>query len=308
MTNYASFKEVLISYFNRYPYTLLPLYTKAYKNPLIVALKSALRHYPFTAYLKNGDKVIITGKGYKIASYYAFLYLSHKKGKKINIIDMDENTIKVIYDTHEIIFKDYTAGDVIGVYVKEEYQDINVKDKTIIDCGAAIGDSAIYFSLKGAKRVIAIEAYPKIAKVAEENVKLNNLTNIQIVNAACGIDGFITVDSRLGGGPTPLINTNNGYTVPSYSLKSIIKNFQIEKGSVLKLDCEGCEYDFILNEDISTLEYFDQIIMEYHYGYSLLKGKLENAGFKVKVTKPELCDNQFRRGLILGKLYAFRES
>ncbi|WP_238527832.1 hypothetical protein [Saccharolobus islandicus] len=53
MTNYASFKEVLISYFNRYPYTLLPLYTKAYKNPLIVALKSALRHYPFTAYLKK---------------------------------------------------------------------------------------------------------------------------------------------------------------------------------------------------------------------------------------------------------------
>ncbi len=68
MTNYASLKEVLISYFNRYPYTLLPLYTKAYKNPLIVALKSALRHYPFTAYLKNGDKVTITGKGYKIAS------------------------------------------------------------------------------------------------------------------------------------------------------------------------------------------------------------------------------------------------
>jgi len=249
----------------------------------------------------------VTGKGYKIASYYAFLYLAQKKGKEINIIGIDENTIKVIYGTDEIIFKDYTAGDVIGVYVKEEYQDINVKDKTVIDCGAAIGDSAIYFSLKGAKRVIAIEAYPKIAKVAEENVKLNNLTNIQIVNAACGIDGFITVDSRLGGGPTPLINTNNGYTVPSYSLKSIIKNFQIEKGSVLKLDCEGCEYYFILNEDNSILEYFDQIAMEYHYGYSLLKRKLENAGFKVKVTKPELWNTQYNKGLILGKLYAFKE-
>jgi hypothetical protein len=47
--------------------------------------------------------------------------------------------------------------------------------------------------------------------------------------------------------------------------------------------------------------------MEYHYGYSLLKRKLENAGFKVKVTKPELCNNQFRRELILGKLYAFKE-
>ena len=237
MTNYASFKEILLSYFNRYPYTLLTLYKKAYKNPLIVALKSSLRHYPFTAKLKNGDKVVVTGKGYKIASYYAFLYLARKKGKEINIIGIDENTIKVIYGTDEIIFKDYTTGDVIGVYVKEEYQDLNVKNKTVIDCGAAIGDSAIYFLLKGAKRVIALEAYPKVAKIAEENMKLNNFTSIQIINAACGIDGNVAVDSKLGGGPTPLINSNNGYTISSYSLKSIIKKFQVEKGSVLKLDC-----------------------------------------------------------------------
>ncbi|WP_240872276.1 hypothetical protein [Acidianus infernus] len=82
MANYASFIEVLISNFNSYPYTLFPLYAKAYKNPLIVALKSLLRHYPFVVELKNGEKVLVTGKGYKIASYYAFLYLARKKGKK----------------------------------------------------------------------------------------------------------------------------------------------------------------------------------------------------------------------------------
>ncbi|WP_240872274.1 hypothetical protein [Acidianus infernus] len=52
--------------------------------------------------------------------------------------------------------KDYTKGDIIGVYIKEEYQDVNVKDKTVIDCGATIRDSVIYFSLKGVKRVMAI--------------------------------------------------------------------------------------------------------------------------------------------------------
>lgn len=51
--NYTSFKEVLISNLNRYPYTFFPLYAKAYKNPLRVAFKLLLRQYPFTAELKN---------------------------------------------------------------------------------------------------------------------------------------------------------------------------------------------------------------------------------------------------------------
>ncbi|BAB67059.1 FkbM family methyltransferase [Sulfurisphaera tokodaii] len=214
--------------------------------------------------------------------------------------------VKLIYNDHEVILRNYRARDFIGVFVNEDYELADVKGKTVIDCGAAIGDSSIYFALKGAKRVISFEAYPSIAKIAEQNIKLNDIENVLIVNAACGKDETMLVDPRLGGGPTPLIRVANGAKIPSYSLKSIIQKFQIEEGSVLKIDCEGCEYDFILREDETTLAYFSQIIMEYHHGYNELKKKLEKAGFRVKVSKPVLCHNTFGK-LILGKLYAYKD-
>jgi hypothetical protein len=50
-----------------------------------------------------------------------------------------------------------------------------VEDKTIVDIGAYIGDTAIYFALLGAKRVIAFEPYPLLYRILLENINLNNL-------------------------------------------------------------------------------------------------------------------------------------
>lgn len=45
-------------------------------------------------------------------------------------------------------------------------------------------------------------------------------------------------------------------------LSDIIKNYNIHT-DVLKMDCEGCEYDIILN-DYTTVSKFEQIAFEYH--------------------------------------------
>ena len=47
---------------------------------------------------------------------------------------------------------------------------------------------------------------------------------------------------------------------------------------MLKMDCEGCEYDSILNTDDEILKKFSTIILEYHYGYQNLVEKLETTG------------------------------
>jgi len=54
------------------------------------------------------------------------------------------------------------------------YDSLNVKDRVVIDVGAFVGDSAVYFALKGAKRVIAVEPHPGAFAEMLENVKLNN--------------------------------------------------------------------------------------------------------------------------------------
>lgn len=77
-----------------------------------------------------------------------YIYFT-KKVKNVDITDVDENTIKVNFNGGNIISKNYTAGDIIGVYVKDIYENVDVNGRTVIDCGAAVRDSAIYFSLRG---------------------------------------------------------------------------------------------------------------------------------------------------------------
>jgi len=50
-----------------------------------------------------------------------------------------------------------------------------LKNKSVLDIGAFIGDSAIYFILKGAKKVYTIEPHPDAYNEMLENIKLNNM-------------------------------------------------------------------------------------------------------------------------------------
>lgn len=52
------------------------------------------------------------------------------------------------------------------------------------------------------------------------------------------------------------------------------------------MDCEGCEYNSLLSLDKNTLQSFDEIMLEYHYGCTDLKKFLEENGYSVKCTTP----------------------
>ena len=77
---------------------------------------------------------------------------------------------------------------------------------------------------------------------------------------------------------------------------------------MLKIDCEGCEYNSILNTPNEVLRNFEQIMIEYHYGYLNLKKKLEEAGFKVKASFPRYFFNDRVQNphMLSGYLYAQR--
>ena len=45
------------------------------------------------------------------------------------------------------------------VFLNEAYPFLPVNGKTVIDIGGYIGDTAIYFIMKGAKKVIALEPF-----------------------------------------------------------------------------------------------------------------------------------------------------
>jgi len=73
--------------------------------------------------------------------------------------------------------------------------------------------------------------------------------------------------------------------------------------AVLKIDCEGCEYEVILNSSKTTLRKFSHILVEYHYGYKNIKKKLEKCGFQVSVTEPRYTlDTKMHIGLLNAKI------
>ncbi len=71
--------------------------------------------------------------------------------------------------------------------------------------------------------------------------------------------------------------------VRMYTLGSLIREFGVGGGAVLKMDCEGCEYEAILKAYSGDLAVFGQVVIEYHNGYESLRKKLESAGFETTI-------------------------
>jgi hypothetical protein len=143
-------------------------------------------------------------------------------------------------------------GTIIEIFHYGEYEPLNVEGRVVVDVGAYIGDSAIYFALKGARKVIAIEPHPGAFAEMLDNIKLNNLEGV-----------IIPVNAGLASKPGKIYIENVG-AVPAVTLSELISRFGVDPNdAVLKMDCEGCEFDIILN-DYEHVKLFKELILEYH--------------------------------------------
>ena len=161
-----------------------------------------------------------------------------------------------------------STGPIDEIFLNEFYKLLDVKGAEVLDIGAAIGDTAIYFSMKGAHRITAYEQEKVLAESAQKNLRSNGISNAEVIN-----------------------ETATSNTIDIFAKKNGIRK-------VLKIDCEGGEYDMILNA--KRLKAYDQIMLEYHHGYLNLKGKLEGLGFKLNIGRPHLSSN----GDITGYIHA----
>jgi len=159
-------------------------------------------------------------------------------------------------------------GTIIEIFHYGEYEPLGVEGRVVVDVGAYIGDSAIYFALKGARKVIAIEPHPGAFAEMLENIKLNNMENVIIpVNAGLASKpGEVCVED-VDTSSTEFIYHRPGdcpNAAPAVTLSELINRFNIDiDNAVLKMNCEGCEYDVILN-DYEHVRLFRELILEYH--------------------------------------------
>ncbi|MDT7867380.1 MAG: FkbM family methyltransferase [Acidianus sp.] len=190
-------------------------------------------------------------------------------GKKvsINIIpegaSLEVNGISVAFNFHCV------SDALADVFVKGEYEVPEVlsglRGRDVIDVGASVGDSTLYFILNGARKVIAVEPLPNVARCAEENLKLSGATDkIKVINAALSNE-LVSVpcnyDLPLSLGFSTL-KSNGPCRVPGVSLGDLIN--MVDDPYLLKMDCEGCEAQVILGPERERLRAFEHIILETH--------------------------------------------
>lgn len=177
------------------------------------------------------------------------------------------------FTEHKVRFLSYTfiVPDVPSfvwqfkeMFVDKMYKFESNKDAPLIyDCGANIGMSVLYFKTIFPKaRIKAFEADPKICKYLKENIKRNNINNVEIVNKAIWIDNDgVEFNSEGADGGSIYGSLNKKIKVKSIKLQDLLKN-EIEV-DMLKMDIEGAEVD-IFNNLKDVLKSIKNIFVEYH--------------------------------------------
>jgi FkbM family methyltransferase len=178
-----------------------------------------------------------------------------------------------------------------GILQDDEYRlrSMYPIDGWLIDVGAHIGTVAIAAALDNPDlRVVAVEALPENAAIIVDNVARNNLTDRVFVEAAGATNDRrktvkVTYNARNEGDEVVpagyldqcryvgnIFQKHPGISidtveVPGLSLSAILRKYAIDHVSVLKIDCEGCEWQFLRSKDIGRVE---EIVGEYHDAFT----------------------------------------
>jgi FkbM family methyltransferase len=143
----------------------------------------------------------------------------------------------------------------------------------VMDIGAGIGDYSIHVAFgKPNVQVFAFEPYPGSFALLRENLALNKMDNVQTFQQAVWrTTGQLSLDIASGEplqirshNLNTLVEDNQGLSVDAVSLESALSILNMTRLDLLKMDCEGAEYEILLNTPPAILRMVERIIMEYH--------------------------------------------
>jgi FkbM family methyltransferase len=172
------------------------------------------------------------------------------------------------------------------------------ENPVIVDVGGYIGDFSLYAAHELGARVVVYEPTPENYALLKENVALNGLEDrITSLNAGVGAaDGSLTLNVTRGDGALHVSgflysDSSEQITVPSVSLCTVFAENALTRIDLLKIDCEGGEYDIIDSMTDPLFEQIDRIVFEYHTipGYrdklETVKKRLVSAGYRITEDK-----------------------
>ena len=176
------------------------------------------------------------------------------------------------------------------IFVDKSYEfRTDVNNPVIIDCGANVGMSALFFGTEypGAT-VIAFEADPIISNYLNNNIIKNKIDNVQVINKAVWINnGDLEFASEGSDGGSVHSLSGKKIKIKSIRLKEIIESYT--SVDMLKMDIEGAERE-VINDCKDVLHKVKNIFIEYHDFFnerqylSRLTSILEENGFRYYIS------------------------
>lgn len=259
-----------------------------YKNWLEIVINWAVRRP--TARLMTRQGWVISGR----AADFVTLALLDSRGWRISSYDGEHITFTSSRESLRIKCRCRNGADVAHlaeVFVSKVYGD-SLNKGTVIDIGMSSGESAIYFASRGAKLVIGLEPFTESYEMALENIKLNKMEDkvLPLHMALSSKDGdadlniarkFPNVNSLALRPAISRASFDSMENVRTIRLETLFARQKVSRLDLLKLDCEGCEYDCISSDSLEILKSVDEIIIEFHNGLGSLPDVLKGAGFEV---------------------------
>ena len=181
----------------------------------------SLLKYRMTAYIKNISPIPV---------------LYNKANCNINMPKIKDSNGKLI--SSDVFLRNQYA--IPGIFELKE-------GENVIDGGAWIGDSAIYFSSQVGKngKVIAFEANSKIAETMKDNLNRNSIYNVDIIQMGLSDKTQVAyiIDSDEGSWIQYTLPGDGikFFQVPLVDIDNFISKNNIPKIGLVKLDIEGSE-------------------------------------------------------------------
>lgn len=257
----------------------------------------------FTIYSKNKDNK-------KEFSPDIFIIETIEKALNIceDIQEYDKDFFLVKAGGRKFFIRKRVPSDIYMVqenFLENQYEFIYpfIKNAKIIDIGANIGDTAILFAEKGASKVYAYEPHPFFYDLAIKNITLNNLSDkIGISPYGVGAkDSVLKIRDDSVFGPTGVFGSGKIEGMKEIEIKIIplSKIIKDALGSdVLKMDCEGAEFDAILSCPSDMLRKIKVMAIEFHKNPKPIMEHLKQSGFTTEIKKENITKNG-HTGLLL---------
>lgn len=152
------------------------------------------------------------------------------------------------------------------IYILKEYQwELRHSVDTILDLGAHIGDTTLYYhAMYPNAKIIAVEPSPASFDMLKKNTQ--GIENIKIIRGAVGETNgeatlFIT-KSSLGNSINKRDSSVSEVRVRQYDLSTLIQMLDVDMVDLIKFDIEGAEEKLFNNADSLSQAYIGEVHLD----------------------------------------------